>query len=278
MNTHQNRHFHMRWLPTLMLMLTLIIGAQSDVQASVGISNARAVGLGGAYVSVAEGAEAPSWNPANLGLYSRQGFSMNIISTGIGIHNNSFSKKQYDQYNGQYLDESDKEKLMNCIPDDGMTLNVNSEVQLLGFAYRYFAVTAAGVVESDLTISKDFFELGFYGNANKPTFDFGDTDGAAWASYDVTFSAGYPIEIQGVRQFSVGANLKYIQGLYCVDVVEAGGAFTTETLAVGEGQTTVQYAEGGKGFALDLGAASHYQSALESGIRAQKCGAFNYLG
>ncbi|MBN1350850.1 conjugal transfer protein TraF [candidate division KSB1 bacterium] len=243
-----------RLLP--IIFIALATAFVNHAIAAAGISNARAVGLAGAYLSIAEGAEAPNWNPANLGLYDRQGFSMNFLSTGIRIHNNSFSKKQYDEYNGKYLDDADKQKLMDCIPDKGLTLNLDSEVQLLGFAYSYFAFTAIGVVESNMTISKEFFELGLYGNAHKLNFDFSDTDGTAWATYNYALSGAYPIDIQGFERFAVGGNLKYIQGLYCFDVVEAGGAISTDAKLYGEGKSVVQYARGGSGFGLDLGAAA----------------------
>lgn len=258
MKTKQHLVLKPGFLPLIIIVILIAVVGPGNVFAAVGISNARAVGLAGAYLSVAQSSEAPDWNPANLGLYMQHDFSMNFLSIGIGIHNNSFSKKQYDQHNGKFIDPADKEKLLNCIPDDGMAIYLDSEVQLLGFAYRNFAFTASGQVVSDLTISKDIFELGFLGNAdaNKPVFDFGDTDGTAIAVYNYAISAAFPIELRQVKKFAVGGNLKFLQGLYCYDVVKAGGALSTDTKIYGKGETVVQYAEGGTGFALDLGAAS----------------------
>lgn len=256
----------MTLLITLLFSLGTAFYSNSDLFAATGISNARALGLAGAYLGLAQGAEAPNWNPANLGLDKELGFSMNFLSTGVGVHNNSFSKKQYDQYNGQYINDNDKRKLLNCISDNGLVLDLDTEVQVLGFAYRQFAFTVSGVIESNTTIAKDFFELGLLGNAHKRRFDFSDTDGTAWAFSSYAFSAGFPIELEYFERFSAGFNLKILHGQYCFDVVKAGGALSTDTKIYGEGETTVQYAKGGLGFSLDLGAASIINNRWSVGL------------
>jgi len=256
----------MKRLMVLFLVTGIAFHSNTDIFAATGISNARALGLAGAYLSLARGAEAPNWNPANLGLDQDPGFSMNFLSTGIGIHNNSFSKNQYDQYNGQYINNEEKRKLLNCISDDGLVIDLDTEVQILGFAYRQFALTATGMAESNLTIAKDLVELGLLGNAHKSRFDFGDTDGAAWAFNSYAFSAAFPIKLDPLERFAAGFNLKLIHGLFCFDVVKAGGALSTDIKVYGEGETIVQYARGGLGLSLDLGAASMVNDRWHIGL------------
>jgi hypothetical protein len=85
-----------------------------------GISNARALGMGGAYTAAARGLEAPYWNPANLGLSDGGRYSIGIFGAGVGLKNNSLTLGEYNKYNGSFLDDSDKEFIMNSVPGDGL--------------------------------------------------------------------------------------------------------------------------------------------------------------
>jgi hypothetical protein len=66
-------------------------------------SNPRSTGLAGAYIGLARGTDASSWNPANLGLSAENRGSINLLCFGVELYNNSFSLGQYNQYNGSSL-------------------------------------------------------------------------------------------------------------------------------------------------------------------------------
>ncbi|MDP2960382.1 MAG: hypothetical protein Q8N71_03060, partial [candidate division Zixibacteria bacterium] len=49
-----------------LLLALIILLLWVDQSTPLGLSNARSLGLGGAYTAVARDNEAPLWNPANL--------------------------------------------------------------------------------------------------------------------------------------------------------------------------------------------------------------------
>ena len=77
----------------LLLPATLVWG-----QTSLG---ARGLGMAGAYQGLATGAEAPLWNPANLGLPGNPNLSFDILGFGFNLGNNSLNLSLYNQYFSQ---------------------------------------------------------------------------------------------------------------------------------------------------------------------------------
>lgn len=247
------------------LIFVLLAGFANVGLASTAISNARAVGLAGAYTSVAHGIEAPSWNPANLALYPTF-FSMNLLSIGVGINNNSFSKRQYDLYNGAHLTTRDLENILGSIPDKGLDLDFAANSEILGFAFKNYAFTVRAVAAGHLKVAKDLPGL-IQGNEIGRTYDFSDCDGLAWAYISYGLAAGFPIAIEGIDRFAVGVGLNYLEGLYAADVVQFDGNLRTDpdfihSRMIGQ----VQSAPGGAGLSLDLGAAAQFNSHWAVGI------------
>lgn len=246
-------------------LIILWIFSPAIIHANTSISNARAVGLGGAYTSLARGIEAPSWNPANLALYPTQ-FSMNLISLGVGINNNSFSKRQYDLYNGAQLTTEDLENILASIPDGGLDLDFLMNSEVLGFSYTNYALTVRAVAAGHMQIAKDLPAL-LPGNEIGRTYDFDDCDGLAWAYIAYGFSAAFPLKLDAFERFAVGVGLNYLQGLYVADVVEFRGDLRTEQdFVYSQMKGQVQYAPGGAGLSFDLGASAVINSNWSVGI------------
>jgi hypothetical protein len=251
-----------RLFAVLLFLVTLALGTGF---ASSTISNARAVGLAGAYTALAHGIESPSWNPANLALYPTQ-FSMNLISLGIGVNNNSFSKRQYDLYNGAHLTPQDLENILGSIPGDGLDLDFLMNSEILGFAFKNYALTVRAVAAGHFKVAKDLPAL-LPGNEIGRTYDFTDCDGLAWAYISYGFAAAFPITIEGLDRFAVGFGLNYLQGLYVADVIEFDGNLRTDPdFIYSKMNGAVQYAPGGAGLSLDLGASARINSNWALGI------------
>ncbi|HSG99602.1 MAG TPA: hypothetical protein VLB27_06105, partial [candidate division Zixibacteria bacterium] len=94
------------------------------------------------------------------------------------------------------------------------------------------------------------------GNAFDDTISLDGMYGAGWSYGSVDFSFGSPLYTLGNRQLAAGFTFHYIKGLYFADVTEIrGGATTTLTGFSGDGAVIARTAEGGAGYALDLGVA-----------------------
>lgn len=224
--------------------------------AQSGVSNARSVAMGGAYTALARGVEAPTWNPANLGLHGKDVYRLNLLSLGLGIHNNSFDKSDYDLYNGKHLTELDKQNILSAIPDYGLRGDVDSEVQAMGLSIGRFALTSSGLAASSFTLPKDVVDLALNGNELDRNYDIDATDGEGWAVSSFALSTAFGISMPLFREFSVGVSAKYLRGIAYGKVVEAHSSILTDIDGLHtSGQVVIDRAVGGDGYAFDFGAA-----------------------
>jgi len=238
-----------------------------NVFAQMGVSNARSLAMGGAYLAVANGVEAPRWNPANLGLHDRPNFSMNLISFGAAFSNNSFSKNDYDLYNGASLTPQMKADILNKIPDDGLRFDVDSEVDALAFSWKNFALAISAESSAKMNLSRTFVDVALNGNQLDKVYDFSDSGGEAFAVSTVGLSYGKALYVPLFRDFAVGATFKYVIGLAHAEVIDAYGVMgTTFDGAYGDARAKVRHATGGSGLVADFGAAAMVGDKLTIGL------------
>ncbi len=228
---------------------------------------ARSLGMAGAYSAIARGEESVYFNPANLGLSDGPSFSLSFPSFGLGLGNNSFTLSDYNRYNGSYLSDGNKRTILRKIPSAGLSLDSGTEIGLLGLSYKNYAFFIQGSGATYITLPRDPFELILYGNELNRSYEIGDVDGEALAQATAGFSAAKRINLKGFNEFSVGASLKYLRGLYYAEVTRSGGSIlTTESSIEGEGEIVYRHAQGGQGFGLDFGAAGSFGRGWTVGL------------
>lgn len=239
------------------LIIIMILFAHGFGQ---GDSNARALGMGGAYTALARDLDAPNWNPANLGLTDGKKYSLGIINLGMRLRNNSFSLADYNRYNGKFLTTQDKNRILNSIPESGLNINMGAEASALNFSVGHFALTYKALASSDVFLDRDPFKLLFLGNAVMRTVSLSRTQSEAYALADVALSYGQNISKWPGGELSVGGSLHYLRGLAYEKVMESnGGIVTTDTGFVGSGFIKLHSATGGFGFSSDLGLAGRFE-------------------
>ncbi len=242
----------------LVSILSLCTFSSSSI-AQYGMSNARSMGMSGAYTALARGVESASWNPANLGLSGGKTFNLNLVSVGVGIHNNSFSKKHYDLYNGAFLSTQDKQDILSSIPNQGFRGDFDTEVQAMGISIGSVALTAHGLGTSDFMLSKDIFDLALNGNELNRVYNVGATGGEGWGISSFGLSTAFGLGVPGFQEFTVGVSGKYLMGFGYAKVMEAASDLTTTIDAVrGSGRIVIDSARGGSGFAVDIGSAARF--------------------
>lgn len=228
-----------------------------QANAQEGLSNARSMSMAGAYTALAAGVESPIWNPANLGLRNKNAYTINLLSVGVSLNNNGFTYDQYLKYNGSYLNEEDKQDILDSIPETGLTGEVDAELQALGFSFGTFAIIFSGFEFSDLNVSKDAAELFLYGNQFGRNYDFRDSraDGSGFAS--VAVSKGFRLKMASMHEFAVGVTGRYIHGIANGRLRELSGSLTTDIDGLhGSGKLVFESSLGGDGFGLDFGVAA----------------------
>lgn len=213
--------------------------------------NARALGMGGAYLGVARGYESVFTNPANLGLSGSPVWSLSfpqvaVGATVLGPHLGDLP----DIFNYDDLEESRKQEILNEIPASGSSLDVDVRAPLLSFQTRNFALGVAYGFMGSHSVDKDVVDLFFHGyTAGRRNYTVQNTRGSRATFWD--FAAAYG---RSVGPVSIGATGHYYLGRGLVQ----SRAFPP-TYAPLATDVQVEYvgvgAKGGHGFGLDVGAA-----------------------
>jgi hypothetical protein len=241
-------------LPAIM---SLLLAGQAGGVEAIGMSNARATAMAGAYNGLALGAEAPFVNPANLSFKTSTPLSITIFGVGLQVANNSFNKAYYDRYNGAFLDQVAKRDILDAIPDKGLRMNSMSEAQALGVGYGQFAFSASMIGGAESTLARELFDLALNGNQQNRIYSFSPAAGEGIGLLSFAFSSGREIKIHlpYVNQAGIGVTLKYYRGLFYGQVLHARARALTEFSSVqAEGSANLRRSTGGNGFGLDFGA------------------------
>jgi len=223
---------------------------------ALGQSSARSVAMGGAHIGLASGIDAAKYNPANLGLSNHRYTGIELVGLGANISNNSFSLSDYNKYTGAFLTSEDKADILAKIPAEGLKLAVDVEADALCISSGSFALNATGVGIADINLNRDLFDLVLNGNTFADTIDVTGSYSTVLSYVSAGLSYGKGIYSSGSRELSVGVTAKYLRGIGIEQVTELEGGFATyATGLAGNGRMIAQTAEGGTGYAVDLGAA-----------------------
>ena len=235
---------------------TAILALLALTASAGGLSSARAVGMGEAYMGLAKGVRAPLYNPANMSLSGYSESGIEIIGIGAEVSNNSFSINDYNNYTGAILTTEDKADILSKIPDDGWRMDARVQASAMSISFGSFAITTEGYAASNVDLGKDIFDLLLNGNAIGDTISLDGTYGDGFSYGSVGLSFGKSIYKSGTRQLALGTTIKYVRGIAISQIMEIQGeAATLITGFAGSGTVRARTATGGSGYAVDLGAA-----------------------
>jgi hypothetical protein len=239
--------------------LFIIVVSYGHAYPYIGL-NPRAIGMGGAYSALARDYDAPLWNPANLGLSDGRNMALGFFNAGVNIRNNSLSLEQYNKYTGQFLDDDDKEDIVNSMPEQGVVLDIGAEASALNFSMGNFAINTRVSGFSSMNMGKDAMKLLLLGNAVMREVDLANCRGESFAVGDLTLSFARALHSWREGEISIGASLHYLKGLAYGRVVEADGAVVaTDFGFAGSGFLKMRSALGGTGYATDIGVAMKFR-------------------
>ena len=258
-----------------------------------GGSDARSQGLAGAYTGVARNLDAVDWNPANLGLPSKQfgSFILILPSFALGLGNNAFSIDIYEKYNGKYWTEQDKDDILDLVKEG---LKIYTDFQYDVFGLSLWRIGFKNTLEStfDLTLTQAPFELALEGTEVGKTIRLDDLGAELCVLNRTSFSYAHPLsnissalekelEKLGISDLSVGLTFHYLVGLAYASLetpkgaiqfddyyMHATGEAIVRTAGVevdstdGEEETKFHPGKIGSGSALDLGIAATVKKDL----------------
>ena len=191
--------------------------------------DARGTAMAFSNAANTRGLEQVGLNPATLALRNVYRFEFNILSINAAVRNNSFSKTQYDKYftTGRFLNESDKNDILNSIPDDGLRGDLSARANSLAFYMPYFSLSLALLGNAFAKLPSELPDLLFNGNGDEGReYKIGDIEGDGWGGMGILISGAYPV-FQGDKYWwnnvAVGATVKLIAGLGVFEVVNSEG-------------------------------------------------------
>ncbi|MDH4222418.1 MAG: DUF5723 family protein [candidate division Zixibacteria bacterium] len=247
----------------IIILTFLLLFIWVDQTVSLGLSSARSMGLGGAYTAVARNEQAPFWNPANLSFKDNRAFSLNLFSLGALVENNAFSLKDYNNYNGRFWYDNDKNNILGSIPSTGLNLDAQAEACIVGLAGGSVALVSWISGVSDISLPKEPIELLLLGNQVEDTISLEGTSGEAYAYGTLSFSFGQSIYRNEEKEIGIGVNLKILHGIIYRKIVKASGQVRIkETEIEGESDLVLHRASGGRGYGIDLGIAAKKNEKL----------------
>jgi hypothetical protein len=254
------------------IVAALLAYSAAEASAQIAAPSARGFALAGSYTTRARGYESPFWNPANLGLSGRPGFSIGLAGASAYLDNNSLSYGQITNIYGDYLDHEEKSALLAEIRGDDPSrmfeLSFDAEASALGFSIGRFALSFGTVAAGNLEVTPDAAELLLFGNVgedgNGRDFTLDGSYGQAWSVSGGSLSYAHPFTIPALdylgMRFSAGASVKYGVAHGLVRLADQGTTLTYDPLALDVEAELINSsdADAGRAWAVDLGAAAEW--------------------
>lgn len=214
----------MKKIVWFVLLVTVFLEAQSFDAKSLSLAN-----NGSAFL---RGLDALTWNPANIATARGNTVELNFISLNSAIYNSSFSLHNYNRYfteegHGGYWSRSEKNAILDLIPDDGLNARIDHNTNILGFAINNFAfafqLEAMGKAQIN---AKKPLEIALFGESVDTLYSYNKkrvAEGDFYSAAKITMGYAYPLEpdelfdlddrLPGLEEISVGINLNYYMGI-----------------------------------------------------------------
>ena len=246
--------------------------------------NATGLGLGNNTLSFSRGVDAFIINPANL-VYNNR-VEIKFFSPIIAISNSSISIADYNRYftkegNHGYWSSEDEKAIIGLFPEDGLDINADINLNILGVAYKNFGfgidlILNGGVnVKYNQTLRTVLEELNF-----SPDYTFNEPDfatGSFYSAFKYSFSYARFLKVKipklDIDSIAVAAKINYYAGIGVLQVLKSD-ILIKRSNKKGQGtgdevmyqninlKTRRAYPAGGissgGGFGIDLGASAVY--------------------
>lgn len=220
-------------MKTLKLFLVAVFFFPTLVLAqygSVGVVDARSMGLAKTYNNTATGVYSIGLNPANLMKMPDKRFEFTTVlpipQINVKAGTNFLTIDDLNYYFGgvdgkaRVLTEEDKKNL-NSLFDGGGKIFMDANIGLLSVAYKYsptvgaFSFAINDFVGSNLVIPQALPNLALTGNEMDKVYSLAGADGDAW--YLRAYSLSYARDLPEIPQtffdkISTGISLKFIKG------------------------------------------------------------------
>lgn len=220
----------------------------------------RALGMGGAYLTVARGVEALSNNPANLALPGAPPWSFSLPQLAAS---GTLVGARFGEVPTLFGDDAGprRDEILDALPTWGAEARYDVRAPLGALQIGPFAVGVSYASMGSHSVGRDIVELLVKGYEESRTdYSVGNTSGSRATYYDL--AASYGRELRGV---SLGVTGHYFRGGSLVRSQMFEPRIDVEARDVSVDYLSV-LSRGGSGYALDLGAAYQPSERVTLGV------------
>lgn len=196
-------------------------------------------------------------NPALLADTATERWEVCVVQGDIAVRNNAFNLDLYRRYNGAFLEEDDKQTILESISGQSVRGLLRGEGSAMGVRIGHAAFTIGAYLGGDLSVDKEMIDLVFFGNDLDRRYEVLNSGGAL--AY-LSAGAAYGLETGDMAGWttSVGIGGRVAVGLVAAKIMESSLSVLTEVGGVtATGATVVRRtdADGARPVtvALDLG-------------------------
>lgn len=263
-----------RRLALISLLAVTVVG-QADGQWAT-TPSARSEAMAGAYSALARGYESALWNPANLGLPDRPGWSFGLASASANLRNNALTYGQITDLYGRFLDDATKSRLLADVrsanADGLLELDFGIGGSVLGFSIGRFGFGLGTRAAGRGDISADALELALFGNDGESgqgkDFNLSGSRAHAWWLSGGHVSYGQPLAVRLTGEqsidLSVGLTFKYAVMHTYLSFDDLGSSLRSEPLAVDATAELLESTHGdaGRVWGFDIGIAARWEGLV----------------
>ncbi|MBW6515892.1 MAG: hypothetical protein K0B81_04650 [Candidatus Cloacimonetes bacterium] len=272
MNILYLRFLHPTKVQLVILIAIILLGLSLNLSAYSGSSLA----LAGSYSLRASGSEANYWNPANFAYPSTYDTEIMLINSYISLNNNALSIGKYNDYNGTYLTDKDKQDIVNSL-QNRLLVNSSFSHYLLGFSFNRFAISSKINLFAQGNLSAKYVELLLLGNEYDRSYSFGKDKNNLEALGYIDFTIGFSPYSFILIDYLIhtGIALSYLTGLGVLTTEDYEGILNVSDDGVQlEQNITMKNGLSGYGFKSMIGFRSDINENLSIGLSIDNLAGF----
>ncbi len=184
-----------------------------------------------------------------ISLFSENKVYYQIFGVNLNFYNNAFSGKDYNYYNGKYLDKKDKETILKIIPQEGLKLSGEVNLSFLSLYYHFWNLAISFNFRSKGRIEKEIFDLLFFGNRLNQIYQSKESKGEVFAFSQIKNSFNFSLK----RDWILGLGISYLEGYYYLKTENNYlNLLTTQNSLNFYNEINYQKSSGGRGFGFDI--------------------------
>lgn len=198
-----------------------------------------------------------------LNFFSDKKVYYQIFDINFNFYNNAFTGKDYNYYNGRYLNKEDKEAFLKLIPKGGLKLSSAASLSFLSLYYHFWNLSISYNLISKGKIEKEIFELLLFGNKLNQIYQLKESKGEVFTFSRIKNVFNFPFK----KDWQLGLGISYLKGDYYLKTENNYlNLLTTKNFLNFYNEINYQKSLGGSGFAFDIGFLKKIKENLDFGI------------